>query len=248
MSLATRPVQQTHTAVIIVAAGASNRMAGVDKIFSPILGVPLIVHTIDAFESSPQVQELVLVLSPEKVALGRTLAEERGWNKLSYVCAGGVRRQDSVSRGLGCLTATEWVTVHDGARPCIDTSILKRGLDAAGETGAAVAAVPTKDTIKLVSDQGQVESTLPRDRLWMVQTPQVFKYDLLVEAHRSCQGAYNDDAAMVESLGHKVKVFMGSYDNIKVTTPEDLAVAEVLLRRKGALDSSFLEGHVGVGG
>ena len=123
-----------------------------------------------------------------------------------------------------------WIVVHDGARPCFGPDILERGLDAARETGAAVAAVPSKDTIKIVSPSHLVESTPLRDTLWMVQTPQVFRYDLLIQAHRTCEKTVTDDASMVESLGHKVKVFMGSYSNIKVTTPEDLAVAEIFLR------------------
>ena len=119
--------------------------------------------------------------------------------------------------------------IHDGARPLVDNSILYRGFDAALDTGAATAAVPAKDTIKLISGKGIVRETLPRDQLWHIQTPQIFRYDLLMEAHRQCQEDYTDDAAMVESLGVQVKVFWGSYDNIKVTTPGDLLFAETLV-------------------
>ena len=205
-------------------------MAGIDKIFSPILGLPLIVHTVEALEACSLVSSLVLVLSAGNVERGRRLAEERGWSKLVTVCQGGPRRQDSVRLGLESLPQCSWVAVHDGARPLIQADILQRGLEAAQEIGAAVAAVPAKDTIKAVSSQGLVEATPPRDSLWMVQTPQVFRYDLLLEAHRACQESVTDDASMVESLGHKVKVFMGSYSNIKVTSPEDLAMAELLLK------------------
>ncbi len=222
--------------VIVVAAGESSRMGGMDKIFWPLLGRPLISHTMDAVQASPQVAEVVLVLSPEKVSKGQELADEAGWSKVTSICAGGRRRQDSVRLGLQQLAPCDWVAVHDGARPCVTPDLLERGVDEARETGAAVAAVPAKDTVKdtvkVVSPAGLVESTPPRDSLWLTQTPQIFRRDLLVEAHRSRGEAFTDDASMVEALGHRVKVFMGSYDNLKVTTPEDLAIVELLLRTR----------------
>lgn len=216
--------------VVVVAAGDSHRMAGVDKIFAPILGLPLIAHTLGPLEASPIVSEMVLVLSDANVEMGKAVVREHGWSKVTSVCRGGARRQDSVRLGLERLSPWRWVAVHDGARPCIDSGLLQRGVDAARETGMAVAAVPAKDTVKVVSSAGIVEATPPRDSLWMVQTPQVCGYDLLLHAHRTCLETFTDDAAMVESLGHEVKVFMGSYSNIKVTTPEDLAMVELILR------------------
>ena len=205
-------------------------MAGIDKIFTLILGLPLIAHAVEPLEASPLVREMVLVLSPANVEMGWAVARERGWHKVTSVCQGGARRQDSVRLGLERLAPCQWVAVHDGARPCVEGDLLQRGLEAAQETGMAVAAVPTKDTVKVVSSHGLVETTPPRDSLWMVQTPQVCRYDLLLRAHRVCQETVTDDAAMVERMGHRVKVFMGSYSNLKVTTPEDLAMAEVILR------------------
>ena len=207
-------------------------MAGTDKIFTPLLGLPLIAHTVEALEAIPRVGEVVLVLTSHNVGLGQALAKERGWRKVASVCSGGARRQDSVRLGLERLPECPWVAVHDGARPCIEPELFERGIEAARETGAAVAAVPAQDTIKVVSPQGLVESTPPRDTLWMVQTPQIFRYELLHQAHRACQETLTDDAAMVESLGHRVKVYMGSYSNLKVTTPEDLVLAEALLMRR----------------
>ena len=226
------PAQAERTGVIVVAAGESRRMNGVDKVFTPLLDLPLVCHAVEPFESSPIVDEVVIVLSVDKVPLGQELARQRGWRKATpeRVCEGGPRRQDSVRMGLLQLTPCSWVAVHDGARPCASPDLLERGIEAARETGAAVAAVPAKDTIKAVSPLGVVESTLPRETLWLVQTPQVFRYGLLMEAHESCSGTFTDDASMVESLGNRVKVFMGSYTNLKVTTPEDLQLAEVLLR------------------
>ena len=232
------PLEQTgiqqapRLSVIIVAAGESRRMGGADKIFSPVLGLPLIAHTVEALEACPLVTQLVLVLSPAKVELGRNLAKERGWAKVTSVCPGGPRRQDSVRLGLELLDTCEWVAAHDGARPCVHAELLARGIEAAQETGAAVAAVPAKDTIKVVSSGGLVEATPQRDGLWVVQTPQVFRYDILLQAHRSCPDTVTDDAAMVESLGHKVKVFRGLYTNFKVTTPEDLVMIELLIKER----------------
>ena len=218
--------------VIVVAAGESSRMGGIDKIFQPLLGRPLISYTIGALQASPLVVEVVLVLSPDKVPIGRDLAAEADWGKVTSICAGGQRRQDSVRLGLERLAPCGWVAVHDGARPCVTPDLLERGLGEARETGAAVAAVPAKDTIKVVSPDGLVESTPPRDTLWLAQTPQIFRQDLLIEAHRSGGDAFTDDASMVEALGHRVKVFMGSYDNLKVTTPEDLAIVELFLGKR----------------
>ena len=232
----TREFLKPVLGVVVVAAGDSQRMSGVDKIFAPILGLPLIVHTVDPLEASPLVSEVVLVLSGANMEMGMAVVRERGWSKVTSVCEGGARRQDSVRLGLERLSPCQWVAVHDGARPCVDADLLQRGLDAAQETGMAVAAVPAKDTVKVVSSVGLVEGTPTRDSLWMVQTPQVCRYDMLLRAHRICQETVTDDAAMVESLGHEVKVFMGSYSNLKVTTPEDLAMAELLL--KGRLPSN----------
>ena len=227
--------------VVVLGAGESRRMEGVDKIFAPLHGLPLIAHSIKVFNDCPQVMQVVLVLSLSRIEEGHDLVTQYGSHKVVEVCPGGARRQDSVRAGLERLTRCVWVMVHDGARPLIDTKLLARGLDAARETGAALAAVPAKDTIKVVSEGGLVKETPSRDHLWQVQTPQVFRYELLMEAHRRCDGDYTDDGAMVESLGVPVKVFCGSYGNIKITTPEDLLVAETLMRSaKGGSNPSCL--------
>ena len=219
-----------NVGAVIVAAGRSTRMGGVDKTFAPILGVPLVAHSLDRFESSPRIDQVVLVLAEDSLDRGRKLVQERGYRKVAHVCAGGQRRQDSVRNGLELLSPCDWVMVHDGARPCFDDDLLQRGLDTAAECGSAVAGVPVKDTIKLVSPDRMVNETPDRSSLWAAQTPQVFRYSLLLEAHRTCTEDVPDDAAMVESLGHPVKMFLGAFQNIKVTTAEDLAIAEVFLR------------------
>ena len=220
---------RTTAGVIVVAAGDSRRMAGVDKIFVPLMGRPLISYSLEVLHGAPQVGAIVLVLADHNLERGRTLVEEKGWHKVGDVCLGGERRQDSVRRGLDRLPDSEWIIVHDGARPFIDLDLVARGLKEAGYTGAAVAAVPVKDTIKSADAELQVTQTLPRDGLWAVQTPQVFRRQMLDEAHRHINEEFSDDASMVERAGGKVRIFMGSYYNIKVTTPEDVPVAEAIL-------------------
>lgn len=217
---------------MIVAAGESRRMRGIDKIFTPLAGRPLVTHTIEAFNDSPRIGRIVLVLSKAILDRGRRLVKEGGWDKVADVCAGGERRQDSVRAGLDRLTDVEWVVVHDGARPLVDVGIIDRGLDAATETGAAVAAVPVTDTIKRAGPGRIVVDTPPREELWAAQTPQVFRRTVLAGAHERVAEDVTDDAAMVELVGGAVKLFMGSYENIKVSTPEDLAAARVLLESR----------------
>ena len=219
---------------VIVAAGESRRMRGIDKILTPLVGRPLVAHTIEAFNDSPRIGRIVLVLSGDILDRGRRLVEEGGWDKVTDVCAGGERRQDSVRAGLDRLQDVEWVVVHDGARPLVDADIIGRGLDAAAETDAAVAAVPVTDTIKRAGPGCIVVDTPRREELWAAQTPQVFRRSVLAEAHGRVAEDVTDDAAMVEREGGAVKLFMGSYENIKVSTPEDLAAAQVLLESRAA--------------
>ena len=217
--------------VVVAAAGESRRMRGVDKTFAPVLDRPLIAHAIETLDRMGQVDAIVIVSQAESLDAMRRLVEREGWRKVTAVVPGGPRRQDSVAAGLDALGPREWVVVHDGARPCFDIALVARGLEAARETGAAVAAVPSKDTIKSAGPDLVVTATLPRQQLWLVQTPQVFRYDILRSAYESADEDVTDDASLVERAGHRVKLFMGSYANIKVTTPEDLALAELLLRR-----------------
>ena len=226
---------------VIVAAGTSTRMGGIDKVFAPLNGEPLLAKVMTVFQNCHSVDEIVLVLAKKSLEQGRTLVKERGWPKVVAVCSGGPRRQDSVKEGLRRLVDCEWVLIHDGARPCVSTDLIERGLIAAQESGAAIAGVPVKDTIKIVSRRGFVQQTPARQCLWAAQTPQVFRYDLIAEAYRQIDEEVTDDAALVEKLGHKVEVYMGSYHNIKVTTPEDLAVAEVLLQKQGAKQPATTE-------
>lgn len=219
--------------VIIVGAGSSQRMGGVDKIFALIDGKPLLAHAIEAFEVCAEVSQIVLVLNEDNLNEGMKLTQEKGYLKVTGAYHGGLRRQDSVAEGLKRLEGCEWIIVHDGARPCVTPTLIEHGLREAAETGVAIAAVPAKDTIKTIGADMMVQETLPREALWMVQTPQFFWADIIKDAYRRMNDNVTDDATLVEALGYRVKVFWGSYDNIKVTTPEDLTLAEIILRSRG---------------
>jgi 2-C-methyl-D-erythritol 4-phosphate cytidylyltransferase len=217
--------------VVIAGAGISRRM-GVDKVFSSLAGKPLLAWSVDVCQSCELVNQIVIVLHETKLDLGRRLAAERGWSKVVEVCPGGKRRQDSVRQGLSKLKGCEWVIVHDGARPFLTPDLIRDGLEAARTTGAAVAAVPVKDTIKIGNSDLMVRATLNRQELWAAQTPQVFRFDIIAKAHEQVKDDVTDGASMIEKLGYKVKLYMGSYDNIKITTLEDLALAEIIAGKK----------------
>ena len=218
---------------IIVAAGSGRRMGGVDKVFAPLGGKPVLARVIDTFEGCGSVAQIIVVVSRKNLRRCRQLVAERGCSKVTDVCPGGRRRQDSVAAGLGRLSHCDWVVIHDGARPLLTVDLIERGLEAARETGAAAAAVPVKDTIKLAGDDRIVHQTPPRQNIWAVQTPQVFRIDIITEAYCRANGDVTDDASLVEQLGYRVKLYMGSYDNIKITTGPDLLIAGVLGKEHG---------------
>ena len=219
---------------VIVAAGSGTRMAGADKLFTKVAGRPLLAHAVDAFQECAAVDRIVLVLSEQNLERGWELVQRYRFAKVSAVCAGGERRQDSVRAGLAALGPCDYVAVHDGARPLVSPELIERGLKAAREMGAAAPAVPLADTVKEAGPDGIVMRTLDRSRLWAVQTPQVFRYDLLLRAHREVTAEVTDDAAMVEALGEPVRLFEGSRTNIKVTTAEDLELVQALRSKSEA--------------
>ncbi len=222
---------QNKVGAVIVAAGESQRMGGTDKVRAPLGGKPLLARPIDTFQECPLIDQVVVVVNRKNEEWCRRLVAEEGWSKVTDICTGGRRRQDSVAAGLGQLDECDWVVIHDGARPLVTVELIKNGLETARETGAAVAAVPVADTIKVAGDDKVVRETPMRQNLWAVQTPQVFRFDIIIEAYRRANGDVTDDATLVEQAGYRVKLYMGSYDNIKVTTPDDLALAELLWRK-----------------
>jgi len=216
---------------IVLAAGSSQRMGDIDKLFAPLGGKPLLAWSVDTCQKCDLVQQTVVVLNDARLELGKKLKEARGWSKAT-ICLGGARRQDSVAEGLRQLEHCDWVVIHDGARPFLTLDSIENGLKTAAETGAAIAAVPVKDTMKLINGERLITETLPRDRLWAAQTPQIFRFDIITEAYRGLTAELTDDAAAAERLGCRVKIYRGSYGNIKVTTLEDLKVAEVIAQEK----------------
>lgn len=216
---------------VIVAAGASRRMAGVDKTWVPINGQPIIAHTVSVFEASAHITDIVLVVAADRRDEARQLAAYLGWSKLRAVVAGGARRRDSVLEGLEALPSTETIVmIHDGARPLVTEAIIAAGVAAVGQTGAAIPGVLVKDTIKRVNAEGVVIDTPDRAMLYTIQTPQVFDRALILAAHRTVDPTLDvtDDARLAELQGHQVCIFAGSYTNLKITTPEDLAIAQAL--------------------
>ena len=226
--------EQEEVGAIIVAAGKSKRMSGTDKIFAPLAGQPVLLRVLQPFIDCPGIDRIVVVLSSRNYDEGKELIVAQNWEKEVAVCIGGRRRQDSVLAGLKLLGDCDWVVIHDGARPLVTVDLIEQGLESAEETGAAVAAMPATDTIKIADKEMIARQTLPRDSLWLCQTPQVFSYDLLTKAYRKATDEVTDDAQIVELTGGKVKLYMGSYDNIKITTTADLAMAEMLWKRRKA--------------
>ena len=216
---------------IVVAAGQSRRMNGVDKVLALLGDKPVLAWSIEALQRCDKVDRIVLVNSQSNKEPVECLVMDRKWTKVADVCTGGRRRQDSVAAGLKMLGKCGWVIIHDGARPMLTQDLIERGLKAAEETGAAAAAVPVTDTIKLVGDDQIVIGTPPRSNLWAVQTPQVFRSAIIKKAYQQAQEDVTDDATLVEQIGGKVKLYLGSYENLKITTPRDLALAELLLKQ-----------------
>lgn len=215
---------------VIVAAGTASRMGGIDKVMAPLKGEPMIVHTVRAFQNCDAIREIVIVTREDLLVPVMDLCY--GFDKVQAVIIGGASRQESVERGLDMMSVgTKLVAVQDGARPLTTWQVIDRTVRAANSYGAAAPAVPVKDTIKVVTG-GIVKETPDRSTLQAVQTPQVFDLDLLKGAlakARMEDAAITDDCSAVERLGMSVKIVEGDERNIKVTTPMDLKIAELLL-------------------
>jgi len=223
--------------VIIVAAGRGTRMGTKEsKQYLQLGDKPILVHTLELFQSMDTVKEAVLVVGSDDVGRCNRWVQEYGITKVKSVVAGGAERQHSVYCGLQELTS-DWVMVHDGVRPLVTADAVRACCEQAKKSGASVLAVPVKDTIKQVNEAGVIISTPDRRSLWAIQTPQAFRRVLLLEAHERAlaeQFVGTDDAMVVERLGASVTVAEGEYTNIKITTPEDLPWAEFLLAKRRA--------------
>lgn len=220
--------------VVIVAAGSGVRMHGIDKLFGTIAGTAILQRAIEAFERSTVIDEIVLVVSPDEKDQARETMDRAGFDKVTTVTVGGARRQDSVRNGLEALGECDYVAVHDGCRPLVSGDLIERGLEAAREAGAAVPGLPLAETVKAADESGDVVRTVDRSRLYAIQTPQVFRRDLLVRAHEEVSADMTDDAAMLETIGLPVTIFPGARLNVKITTPEDIGLVEALLESEAA--------------
>ena len=215
---------------VIVAAGTASRMGGIDKVMAPLQGEPMIVRTVRTFQNCDAISEIVIVTREDLILPITDLCREMP--KVKAVVCGGKSRQESVGRGLNALSdKVKLAAIHDGARPLITWQVIDRAVRAANTYGAAAPAIPVKDTIKVVEGR-VVKNTPDRATLFAVQTPQVFDFDLLRGALKKAEldgAAVTDDCSAVERMGMSVKIVEGDERNIKVTTPMDLKIAEILL-------------------
>lgn len=237
---------------VIVGAGEGKRMgATARKQFVKIGGRPIIAYTLDVFEKTPLVDHMVIVVPRDAIDWVREeIVGEYGYKKVHAIVYGGETRQESVANGLKALKpGTKKVLIHDAVRPLVSETLIRRVLDASEKTGAAITAVPAKDTVKRV-ESGDIVGTLDKRLLWLAQTPQSFNYDIIVNAHAKSQGQSldaTDDAALVEAAGVKVAVAVGSYSNLKMTSPEDLPMFEYFLGQdvKSKIDAAVDQGGQG---
>ena len=223
---------------VVPAAGNSTRMAGCNKQFSTLCGIPVLAHTLRNLEACEYVDEIVVATKPEEIPHVANLAAEYGITKLTNVVMGGDSRGVSVALGAAaCDKRAQLIAVHDGARPLGSAEMIGRVIALAAKTGAAVVAVPVKDTIKMMSPEGYIDHTPTRALLRAAQTPQVFDAAVLKAAYAKAaqEGIdYTDDCAAVEAIGKHIYTCDGENTNIKITTPEDLILAEAILEARNA--------------
>lgn len=221
---------------IVLSGGSGKRMnSDIHKQYLLVDGKPIIYYSLKAFEDS-EVQEIVLVVGAGEIEYcKREIIDKYNLKKVTKIVEGGKERYHSVFEGLKAIEKTDYVMIHDGARPFLNQDIIKRAMQAVKVYEACVVGMPVKDTIKIADDEGYAKETPERKKVWMIQTPQSFAYELIYNAYRQMLENENelitDDAMVVESMtDKKVKLIEGSYKNIKITTPEDLLIAEAYMR------------------
>jgi 2-C-methyl-D-erythritol 4-phosphate cytidylyltransferase len=231
-----------RTVAIIPAAGSGKRMQGrLSKQYLPLNGIPILARTLMVFQYSPVVHDVFLVVPSDDVEFAtRAIVAKYGISKVSRILPGGKERQDSVKRGLDAVGDNDdIVLIHDGVRPFLSEDLIRLSVDEACKGGAVTTGVPVKDTVKMVDRDGWIEETPNRSRLWLTQTPQTFKREIIKEAYRSAYDDHfygTDDAVLVERIGVRVKMLPGSHENIKITTIEDLLLAETFMNDRTAKD------------
>ncbi len=221
---------------IIVAAGSSNRMSGIDKIIAPLDNIPLVIHSLKAFDEAKTITDIVLVIKDERIYEISDMLKKYSFKKNITVTSGGATRQQSVECGMKSVSYdANYFAIHDGARPLVTSDIVDRVVNDAILHGAATAAMPVKDTMKLSVDGSFIDSTPVREQLYICQTPQVFSAKLYkkgLSAAKKIKKEYTDDCQVVEQIGKRVYLSVGSYENIKVTTPDDLIVAGAIIKAR----------------
>ena len=221
--------------VVVPAAGSSSRMDGVDTIFAELNGVPVLIRTLLALSECDMVDEIILVTRSENIPRAAMLCAENGLTKVTKLVRGGETRVESVMNGIHEVSKNAtFIAVHDGARPFVSAELVENTIKTAAKFNAAIPAVQVKDTVKTVKN-GKVTGTPDREMLYAIQTPQIFDADLLRAAMQNAidkKLPITDDSMAVEAIGGEVHIVEGSYDNIKLTTPEDMMIGETMIKRK----------------
>ncbi|ADL11687.1 2-C-methyl-D-erythritol 4-phosphate cytidylyltransferase [Acetohalobium arabaticum] len=222
---------------IIPAAGQGKRMKSkLNKQYLSLLDKPVLAHTVEVFQNCDLITEIIVVVKEDEIDYcRRKVIEKYNYNKVKALIRGGQSRQKSVHNGLQSVDNADYVLIHDGARPLLTEDMLCRAVDQVKDYKAVGVAVPVKDTIKRIDNDGYVAETPVRDKLWAIQTPQAFEYSLVSEAYNKAMKegiSGTDTSILVERLGQKVKLIRGSYENLKITTPEDLINAEAIIKRR----------------
>lgn len=218
---------------IIVAAGNSTRMGGVNKQFLMLNGIPVLVRTLQAFSACPLINEIVVAARESDIAEMFALVRDYAIEKVTDIVRGGATRQESVFAAIRCASPqAEYFAIHDGARPLVSQNVIFDTVEKAFAVGAAATGVRAKDTIKVVNENGVITDTPDRASLWAVHTPQVFRRELYVRAAEEVPNSadFTDDCKLIEAFGHNVHMVEGSYENIKITTPEDILLAQGILQ------------------
>lgn len=225
--------------VIIVAGGSGTRMgADYPKQFLKLRGKEILLHALDAVELSGVADEIVIVCHKDYLDFCRTLIGGRRLDECTEVVAGGETRQESVFNGLKALKDCDYVLIHDAVRCCVAPGDIKKISKHVSEDGSCALGVKVKDTLKIADAEGYICSTPDRDYLWQIQTPQAFSYDIILRAHQKAienNLSATDDCALAEAFGEKIRIIEGSYENIKITTPSDMDIAELFLKKRYGL-------------
>ena len=229
---------ECRNTAIVLAAGQGKRMnSKVQKQFLLIKGKPVLYYSLSCFQNSREIEEIIVVTGKDSINFCKQeIIEAYGFSKVKAVIAGGRERYDSVYAGLCACEDSDYVFIHDGARPFLTEDMIRRGKEAVLASGACVIGMPSKDTIKIADENGMVASTPSRSLVWNIQTPQIFSYTAIREAYERARqqnmADITDDAMVMERFGNmKIKLVEGSYENIKITTPEDILVAEKILEK-----------------